>query len=279
MDEFEVGIVLNGKFVHLPEGQIASGMLIRPWEFDKQFHELVIILEAEDQMKAIREAKKIIDDFLSLYYLQSLDLLSIGNRQDSVRNITQNDKGTKVISVHLQPKDPFKIDDFNKLKDDFLKIISSSDNNYLKIALNYFRRGHLEEYKENRIIDFFIALEALYSSSGEMSEMRYRISNRLAVLIGKDADDRKKIQKESRDLYDLRSKIVHGSAINLDVRAQGALHYWVRDSIIRFMGMSQTIGNQEKILEKIDHSMIENSDRDSLREESEKYRELIRDLN
>lgn len=279
MDKFEVGIVLNGKFEHLPEEQITSEMLIRPWKFDKNLHELVVTLESEDQKKAISEAKKMIDDFLSLYYFQSLDLLSIGNSQDSVRNLTTNGPENRCISAFMQPHDPFKIDEFNKLKDDFLKMISSSDNNYLKIALNYFRRGRLETYQENRIIDFFVSLEALYSLSGEKTEMRYRISNRLATLIGKDANDRKKIQKESRDLYDLRSSIVHGSKINLDERIQGSIYYWVRDSIIRFMGMSQTIGNQEKILEKIDYSMIENSDRDSLRKESDKYCDLIRDLN
>ncbi len=60
---------------------------------------------------------------------------------------------------------------------------------------------------EDGLIDAVIALENLF---GEMGELRFRISSSVAVLLKEDLAARRALQKKVKDLYELRSKLVHG---------------------------------------------------------------------
>ncbi len=62
---------------------------------------------------------------------------------------------------------------------------------------------------EDVLVDAVIVWENLFGASQETT---LRISTALAWLLGKDASDRASLQKQYRDLYVLRSDIVHGSA-------------------------------------------------------------------
>lgn len=57
------------------------------------------------------------------------------------------------------------------------------------------------------------ALEGLLSASGDSEGLAYRLALRIANLLGRDAHQRKGIFKEVKGFYDLRSKIVHGTAL------------------------------------------------------------------
>jgi len=55
------------------------------------------------------------------------------------------------------------------------------------------------------------ALEALLTKAGETEGLSYRLSLRIANLLGCDATSRKGIFKEVKNFYNLRSRIVHGA--------------------------------------------------------------------
>jgi hypothetical protein len=64
--------------------------------------------------------------------------------------------------------------------------------------------------EDDRLIDYWIGLEALLSPNNE-GELRFRVSLRLASILGKDANDRADIYRDTKASYDLRSATVHGS--------------------------------------------------------------------
>lgn len=63
---------------------------------------------------------------------------------------------------------------------------------------------------EDKIIDYWIALESLFTSD-TTQEIKFRASLRIAGLLGANVDEREKIYNEIRHSYDWRSKIVHGT--------------------------------------------------------------------
>jgi hypothetical protein len=60
----------------------------------------------------------------------------------------------------------------------------------------------------DRFVDSVVAWENLFGGDGEMT---LRISSSLAWLLGDDAKHRLELQKKIKDLYTLRSKVVHGA--------------------------------------------------------------------
>jgi hypothetical protein len=83
------------------------------------------------------------------------------------------------------------------------------DPENMDVALTRFHSSYGGE-PEERVIDQMIAFEALFL--GGEQELQYRLALRVASLIGEDAASRKRIFDDMRDAYQLRSKIVHGSA-------------------------------------------------------------------
>lgn len=68
---------------------------------------------------------------------------------------------------------------------------------------------------EDRLIDAWIALEALFSGSGERTEISYRLSVRIAALLGTQGD-RQALLTQMKKSYAVRSKIVHGAVAKGD---------------------------------------------------------------
>lgn len=70
----------------------------------------------------------------------------------------------------------------------------------------HYRR--LEGERDQKLIDLVIALETLFSPGNE-GELRFRIAQRAAILLGKEAEERKTLMKFFKTVYDARSQIVH----------------------------------------------------------------------
>jgi hypothetical protein len=84
-----------------------------------------------------------------------------------------------------------------------------------RLDLSYDR---LEE--EDRLLDFWIALEALFAPDGRRGEITYKISRRIAFFLSDDRARRLQIAKRVKRSYTARSNIVHGDAI-ADLKAIG----------------------------------------------------------
>ena len=78
----------------------------------------------------------------------------------------------------------------------------------------------------DRLIDYWVALEALFLTKDEKSELLYRISLKIARYIGGTIDDRNDLVKFIKRSYGFRSRVVHGGRLGtkelLDLEAVDA---------------------------------------------------------
>ena len=144
-------------------------------------------------------------------------------------------------------------------------------NKYLDIALRRFNLGIEEADFENKMIDYLISLEALYLP--ERQELTYRLSNRVATLLGKGIKETEEIRKIIAKAYDLRSDIVHGTDVR-PIKIEGKtiqpsdfaskVEEYVRQSIRHFIALSKTYKKQESIVNELDKSLLNVKSRKNL---------------
>jgi hypothetical protein len=82
------------------------------------------------------------------------------------------------------------------------------------LALHRFLLGATRENSVDSLLDYIIALECFllpYDPATRHSDLSYRFRLHGAHYIGESIDERKNIWKQLRDLYDIRSHLVHGS--------------------------------------------------------------------
>jgi Apea-like HEPN len=80
----------------------------------------------------------------------------------------------------------------------------------LDIALDRLNLARRRRSPSDQAIDGGICLEALLSNDNQ--ELTYKLQLRAALLLGTALPERQEIRKAVRDLYSLRSKVVHGRA-------------------------------------------------------------------
>jgi len=141
----------------------------------------------------------------------------------------------------------------------------------IRIALDRLNSGYTKTEYEDQIIDAVIGLEAALAPEG--SELSLRLSNRVAMLLGRDDYQRARIAKVVKAAYDLRSRIVHGTDTPQTVK--------VNDShmrILEFSGMLERIlarvitmtillGSwcpRDKLIQRLDGALLSEEVRDDL---------------
>lgn len=87
-------------------------------------------------------------------------------------------------------------------------------------SIQWAGRATAEPRQEEAFLLYMIALESLVLMDRDRAELNYRLSLRVAHLLGIDTSSRIKISKDLRELYGIRSRIVHNgdyqiSAANL----------------------------------------------------------------
>lgn len=136
-------------------------------------------------------------------------------------------------------------------------------NKYLDIALRRFNLGIEEPDFENKMIDYLISLEALYLP--ERGELTYRLSNRVAALLGTRKKEAEGIRKIVAKAYDLRSGIVHGEKVRpIKIERKtiqpndfaSKVEEYLRKSIRLFIVLSKTYKRQDRIIEELDKSLF-----------------------
>ena len=118
--------------------------------------------------------------------------------------------------TQIKPEYNISINDLDKAKLMFNTMfkhlsIDFMEKNRIVRSISFYKHA-IETYpKHLRFLNLTIAIESLLSTSRH--ELRYKISQRAAWLLGNDSKDKKDIFKKTKDIYDLRSTIVHGGAL------------------------------------------------------------------
>lgn len=125
-----------------------------------------------------------------------------------------------------------EIQSFINFFKDFYKISFSEFN----LAIEYFNKSYIEPYTpRDSFLDLMIALENLFLKETHQ-ELSYKLSIRMAYILGVDKKDRINIFNFMKDAYNLRSKILHGEKSDkLNNKKFLELRKLTRKSIIYFL--------------------------------------------
>lgn len=99
----------------------------------------------------------------------------------------------------------------NELRSWIVNFGERPSDDALMFAIQRFNLCDERVSDDDRLVDAWIALEALFSTKRERGAIAYRTALRLATLLGTDGDDRKRIREFVGLSYGLRSEIVHGT--------------------------------------------------------------------
>ena len=85
------------------------------------------------------------------------------------------------------------------------------EDHYLEIPVRRIRAAGTRVEKADALVDCVIGLEALLGTEDERTELAYRFRVRGSVLLSDKRSERKKHVEVLKELYKLRSQVVHGS--------------------------------------------------------------------
>lgn len=93
--------------------------------------------------------------------------------------------------------------------------IIESNNHYLRISATRLLDGGLRQRHDDAILDYAIGLESLLTG-GAKNELSYRFALRGATILSWDGGNKKIFFGDLKELYDIRSSIVHGVQVKRD---------------------------------------------------------------
>ena len=91
----------------------------------------------------------------------------------------------------------------------FLELMNL-EKHYLQLPARRLQFGGERTRLEDSLIDYMVGLESLLGKQNERTEMGYRMAMRGAMVLSSGSADRYSRFRKLLDLYNLRSKIVHG---------------------------------------------------------------------
>ena len=164
----------------------------------------------------------------------------------------------------------FNVEEFSKIKKLF-KLIGELDLDldehvFLKTAIERFRFGLNRDTFVDKIIDYAVSMECLYSSGP--GDLTRKLSQRCSLLMGKNDNVREEILNFLKDAYNFRSKIIHGDKLPkvklsgrvlLDAEIVENLESINRMSLKKFLNLSSHYKEKQKnsqIVRDLDIALI-----------------------
>jgi hypothetical protein len=99
---------------------------------------------------------------------------------------------------------------------------ADADTTYHRVgnALAFYMQGY-RAFADFALLAFTTCMEGLFSTAEQ--ELSFRLSLRVAQFIGKSNDERRSIYQQMREIYKVRSKVVHGAHVRKDTE-QAAIY-------------------------------------------------------
>ena len=98
----------------------------------------------------------------------------------------------------------------SRLVELYRKVESSPNLTKIKLGLARWNSAGDRLTEEDRLIDYWIALESLFVPETRQ-RVTHRTAQRIAAFLGSDGGERGRIYEQMKESYNLRSEIVHGS--------------------------------------------------------------------
>jgi len=220
---------------------------------------------------AIKESKKILNDYLDYYCLRTqIPIKILNNGRPHAIIFNNNSEMDMNFNSNVFVPEPDVITKFaNELKN-----MSHKGNiNYILNAMKYYRKASLSENLEDKLVNYFVALEALYSKNEQ--EITFRFSIRMSTFLEIDSDEIKKIFDEAQNYYRKRSTAVHGDITKIQTKDIEKIDNWVRTSILYFLELSDYFFERDLSINAIDYGVIDFEYRELLHAMTEPANEKI----
>lgn len=153
------------------------------------------------------------DPFTSPYYQVYLFGPPADHNGEAMREIWD-----ETLDVERPPRTRIEAGDEKQISELLRRMRASRIDRSLALALRRFSSAYSRYEDEDSLIDLWIAFEALLLSD-DNSELKYRVSLRIAALAGTGPDDREAVFKQAKDSYNDRSRVVHGGTIKRSLTA------------------------------------------------------------
>jgi hypothetical protein len=205
---------------------------------------LEVILEKDDPEiepgQFLDEAEEKIKKAIAIFRLFKKEIIGYNLMIQPLSEAPEYGHTTRFLSYNkLRPNGNLEIYTLGKGE---IQTFISFFNNFYKIllskfdlAIEYFNKSYNEPYPRDSFLDLMIVLENLYLKNISQ-ELSYRLSMRMAHVLGNNKEERIHIYHLIKEAYSLRSKIVHGEKSNvLDKQIFIELRELTRKSIIYFL--------------------------------------------
>ena len=136
---------------------------------------------------------------------------------------------------------------------------------FLGRSIRRFSNAIEDSSSEESIVDFVISLESLYTSNEP--ELSYKFSLRVAALLGTSPREMAGLQRMMYDIYNMRSKIVHGDEIPPQIKlekkslemgqAVEILEHVSRNSIMIFLELLEEYESKGTIHKNIEAAIFD----------------------
>lgn len=162
---------------------------------------------------------------LSALMLMGLNMIEpMGLLEHPSRNLSSFSTSPGVRSVLVIEKESISI------IEELYHVVLGADS-WRKALLFSFRNSFYGNV-QSRFIELFTVLEGLVKGHNRIT---YRLSKTVAVLIGKDKEESSDYSTRVKELYDLRSKYVHGEIPEITVDNYRELYHIVRRVLITIL--------------------------------------------
>ena len=258
-ENYQIQYELDGKLAGPPTDLKLTPQLriVKLSGYNSQTFRVLVTGNADSKEKAISESKKIVNGFLDYYCVRTKQTIKILN-DGKPHSIIFNDISDMELNFSLEY---FITDEqiISKYSTELEKINQDSELNYIQNALKYYRKARNEKEPEEKLVNYFIALEALYSSG---SEITFRFSMRIATFLGIESNEILEIFDDAQDYYGKRSTAVHGRIVSMDKNAIEKIDLWVRKSILYFIELSENYPTRTLAINAIDYAIVDFDFRD-----------------
>ena len=122
----------------------------------------------------------------------------------------------------------------------------------------------------DKILDFSSFFESILMKNGEIAEINYKTSLRLAYLIEKKPLERKEIISFFKKFYNLRSKMIHGREMSFEITFKKKkfslseiieyIEKIIRRSVYNYTLLIENCSNCEDVINYLDNKIIGEKD-------------------
>ena len=152
-----------------------------------------------------------------------------------ISKILNDEPATPFSLVRLRSRADGKISEAISRTEELLKKRGTNEvEDLLLMSVCLGGRAEVKRMREESFLMFMIALECLILPKQD-TELSYRLSQRAAWFLGNTPDERKDIKKLIKELYNIRSKIVHGGGYEVPEEKYHQAYQVAKISILKIL--------------------------------------------